>query len=193
MRLCANMVCLGVAAFLLGKGRIALGGNPFVSADRPFNRAAAEARAEFQVSTDDGVTRVVYRGKRVFTGKTSGQVLARRMKVDGGEYAAVWDDEKVVWQSAPGAVGRMGAETAGNEPGSALRPITFRSPEARLRTTTAGGETAVFFNDQRVFLGPTHGLVTTKSKVAGGSAFAAAWDGDRLLWENAPGAAGQLQ
>lgn len=193
MKAFANAVWPGVVAVLLASGLAASGGNPFVSADQPFNRAAAKARAEFRVSTTDGTTRVVYRGKRVFAGKTSGVVLARRMNVHGTDSAVVWDERQVVWQSAPGVAERLGAVPAGQEPGATPPPVIFRLAPARLETTTAGGETRLFFNERQVFAGRTRGLLTTKSKVTGDTAFAAAWDGDRLLWENVPGAAKQLQ
>ena len=183
---------IGVAAAFLVGGSYLFAGNPFISADKPFNRAAARYRAEFQIHSTNGTAQVVYRGKKVFSGTTSGQVLARRMNANGTDYAAVWDDQKVLWQSGPGVADLLGAKPAGLASGSASPPIRFRSPAARLRTTTVGGNTAVFFNDREVFSGPTRSVVTTKSLVVGTAAYAAAWDGNKLLWENVSGAAAQL-
>ena len=115
------------------------------------------------------------------------------MKTDREDYAAVWAGENVIWESAQGAAARLGAATAEAEPGSTVRQLTIRSGQARLSTATTDGKTRVFFNDQEVFSGPDLGLITTKSRIVGEKAFAAAWDGDRLLWENVPGAAAQLK
>lgn len=184
---------LALAVLPLVGGWTAFGANPFVSADKPFDHAAAKARAEFNFRTTTNGTTIVFRRKRVFSGKTSGTVQARRMKTNGEDCAAVWAGENVIWESAQGVAARLGTASAETEPGSTVRRLTIRSGQARLSTTTTDGKTRVFFNDQEVFSGPDLGLVTTRSRIVGDKAYAAAWAAGRLLWENVPGAAAQLK
>ena len=55
------------------------------------------------VKTVNGQTTVTYKGEEVFKGQTSGKVSARSSSVNGNEYAAAFDGDKVLWESASGA------------------------------------------------------------------------------------------
>jgi hypothetical protein len=55
------------------------------------------------VKTENGQTTVTYKGEEVFKGQTSGKVSARSSSVNGNEYAAAFDGDKVLWESASGA------------------------------------------------------------------------------------------
>lgn len=66
-------------------------------------KSARTAAAGISVSTSNGKTTVVYQGKEVWTGKTTGKVTGKAKAVDGKEYAAAFDGEKVIWENIPGA------------------------------------------------------------------------------------------
>ena len=55
------------------------------------------------VKTANGQTTVTYKGEEVFKGQTSGMVSARSSNVNGTEYAAAFDGDKVLWESTSGA------------------------------------------------------------------------------------------
>ena len=61
-----------------------------------------------------------------------------------------------------------------------------------LGISTQNGQATVTFNGRQVWAGPVHGAATGRSSSGNGVVYAAAYDGDRLLWENTPGAARQL-
>jgi len=54
---------------------------------------------------------------------------------------------------------------------------------------SVNGQTVVTWNGEQVFSGPTKGLVTARSGNFNGAPYAAAFDGDSVIWENVPGAA----
>ena len=58
--------------------------------------------------------------------------------------------------------------------------------------STQNGQATVTFSGRQVWAGPVHGSATGRSSSANGVVYAAAYDGDRLLWENTPGAARHL-
>jgi hypothetical protein len=66
-------------------------------------QSARTAAAGISVSTANGKTTLTYKGKEVWTGKTSGRVTARSKAVNDQEYAAAFDGTKVIWESSPGA------------------------------------------------------------------------------------------
>lgn len=59
--------------------------------------------ADLRVSTVDGVTTVVFNGRQVFMGSTSGTVSSKAGSSNGIELAAVYDDDRVIWENVPGA------------------------------------------------------------------------------------------
>jgi len=64
---------------------------------------------------------------------------------------------------------------------------------AKISVTSKNGEAKVIYNGQQVFAGPTTGQVSTRCVSNNGKEYAAAFDGDKVIWENTPGAADQLQ
>lgn len=64
---------------------------------------------------------------------------------------------------------------------------------ADIRVATENGVTTVVFNGQNVFTGTTTGTVSSKSAAANGIELAAAYDDDRVIWENVPGAGQYLR
>jgi RNA polymerase sigma factor (sigma-70 family) len=84
-----------------------------------------------------------------------------------------------------------------NTPGSALGTPGFRggavAGNAAISTKTVNGNTVIVYRGQEFPLGKTQGTVTTKASSIQGKDYAAAFEGDRVLWENTPGAAEQLK
>jgi hypothetical protein len=67
------------------------------------------------------------------------------------------------------------------------------SASTSLDVKTANGQSVVTLNGKQIYSGPTKGQVTSRSSNNNGVEYAAVYDGDRLLWENVPGAAEHLQ
>ena len=61
--------------------------------------------------------------------------------------------------------------------------------QSSLSVSTVNGQTTVLYNGKEVFSGPTKGKVSSRSVSRDGKDFAAAWDGDKVIWENVKGAA----
>ena len=56
---------------------------------------------------ENGKSTVSYQGKAVWSGKTKSQVTAKARTVDGKEYAAAYDGQKVVWENVKGAAKQL--------------------------------------------------------------------------------------
>lgn len=78
---------------------------------------------------------------------------------------------------------------------AADKPPTERveKHQSSLSVSTVNGQTTVIYNGKEVFSGPTNGKVTSRSVSRNGKNYAAAWDGDTVIWENVKGAAGQAK
>ena len=70
-------------------------------------KSARTAAAGISVSTRNGQTTIVYKGKEVWTGKTSGKVTGKAKAVNDKEYAAAYDGNKVIWENVPGAAAHL--------------------------------------------------------------------------------------
>ena len=61
------------------------------------------AGTDIRVTSENGQTKVYYKGREVFAGQSSGKVSARAINENGQEYAAAFDEDKVLWENTPGA------------------------------------------------------------------------------------------
>lgn len=73
---------------------------------------SASASSGISVRTVNGQTTVTYKGEEVFSGQTSGMVKASSSSVNGAEYAAAFDGDKVIWENVAGAAGHIKAPPA---------------------------------------------------------------------------------
>ena len=64
---------------------------------------------------------------------------------------------------------------------------------ALLSTKSVNGNTVIAYRGKEIAIGQTRGLVTTKAASIQGQEYAAAFDGERVVWENVPGAAQHLK
>jgi len=69
----------------------------------PLRRLTPPMSSGLCVSTTNGLTTVIWEGKQAFVGPTKGQVTAKVKTGVGTEFAAVFEDGKVIWQSEKGA------------------------------------------------------------------------------------------
>jgi len=74
-----------------------------------------------------------------------------------------------------------------------VRHHVSSSASAGVHVVNSNGQAVVTFNGQQVYAGPVKGHVSSVSHNNNGVEYAAAFDGDTLLWENVPGAASQLK
>lgn len=66
-------------------------------------QSARNAVAGIKVATKDGKATVTYKGKSVWTGKVKGRVTGLARTVNGTEYAAAFEGNKVLWENVKGA------------------------------------------------------------------------------------------
>lgn len=213
------------------------------------------------VSSVNGQSVVTVNGREVFSGPTQGAVSSRSCNVNGVEYSAVFDGDKVIWENTPGAASQLQTQSGGaganlsqfteqhrqmvermmetqrhfmqghggivgstnfsmsggssgggssvqssvstsinssTQAGSSGSPSLSgqASPiavspgsDAAITIKSVNGSTVVVYQGQEFSVGPTKGNVSAKSKNVQGDNFAAAFEGDRVIWENSPGAA----
>ena len=64
---------------------------------------------------------------------------------------------------------------------------------AGITIKTVNGRTVIVYQGQEFSVGPTRGKLSAKTKSADGEDYAATFEGDRVIWENVPGAAKQVK
>ena len=67
----------------------------------------ANTGSSISAKTENGQTKIIYKGKQVFAGPTSGKVSALCSNENGTEYAAAFDGDKMLWENTPGASGHL--------------------------------------------------------------------------------------
>ena len=67
------------------------------------------------------------------------------------------------------------------------------SSSAGISAKTVNGKTTITYKGEEVFSGPTSGRISTKAMNINGEESAAAFDGDKVLWESKSGAADALR
>jgi membrane-associated protease RseP (regulator of RpoE activity) len=77
--------------------------------------------------------------------------------------------------------------------GSSSSASAGRGSSAGISARTENGSTTITYNGEQVFSGPTSGRISTQCISENGSDYAAAFDGDKVLWENKPGSAARLK
>ena len=76
---------------------------------------------------------------------------------------------------------------------SAPQDKAERRVSSGISVTNRNGDVTVTWKGKVVFTGKAAGRVTAKSANENGTEFAAAYDGDKVLWENVPGAGEKLK
>jgi len=155
------------------------------------------ATADISAETENGQTTVIFKGKQVFRGLTTGKVSARCSNGNGNEYAAAFDGDKVIWENRSGAAKHLKQKNGGLPDANGLldkfkKDHVTRSG-ANIRVTSENGQTKVVYKEQVVFTGPTTGKVSANAVNVNGQEYAAAFDGGKVIWENTPGAARHLK
>jgi hypothetical protein len=155
---------------------------------------SALAQSGIHVSTRNGQTTVLWKGQPVFAGPTEGPVRASSVNVNGEEYAAAFAGETVIWENSPGAADKVKAGTKGPAaPPKGAGKGSQSSARSGVAVSTVNGQTTVTWQGRQVFVGPTRGGVSARSKTVHGKEFAAVFEGEQLLWENVRGAARQVK
>jgi hypothetical protein len=70
---------------------------------------------------------------------------------------------------------------------------SYSSGGSGISVNNINGQTMVTWNGERVFSGTTKGFVSARCNSVNGTQYAAAFDGDAVIWENVPGAAEKLR
>jgi hypothetical protein len=174
----------------------------------PHHRSAATSHGGLSVNTSNGTTVVTYEGKEVFRGPTHSHVAGHSASTNGVTWAAAFEGDRVLWENQPGAADHLKAVGPVSPPHhlEAPRPPHSGQTHTNFHTQTATSQaqaesiaaisvktvdhqTVVIYEGKEIPVGQTHGHATAKAKTLHGVAYAAAFDGERVLWENVPGAA----
>lgn len=126
------------AAMIACAAAMAVGGQKQSKTSKQEASATSESRSSssststsggVSVRTENGQTTVTYKGDEVFSGQTSGVVSARSSSVNGTEYAAAFDGDKVLWESASGAAEQLKAAPKIEMPGLTLPGVEQQQPK----------------------------------------------------------------
>ena len=95
-----------------------------------------------------------------------------------------------------GAHGKSGGSSqgfsGGQSGGHSESRSTSQSGNVSISTKTVNGSTVITYQGKEIPVRPTQGQVSTKTKSTQGKDYAVVFDGDRVIWENVPGAAQQV-
>lgn len=78
-----------------------------IKQDTQIKKETQNNKTSINTTTVNGETTVVYNGKVVYRGATHGKITTKKKTVDGEEYAAVFDDNNVIWENIPGAAEKL--------------------------------------------------------------------------------------
>ncbi|MFM1769118.1 MAG: hypothetical protein RJA22_1647 [Verrucomicrobiota bacterium] len=70
--------------------------------------SALAQSSHLQVLSANGKAKVLYQGSQVWSGPVQGTASARSRSVNGKDYAAAFDGDKVLWENVPGAAKQVG-------------------------------------------------------------------------------------
>ena len=146
----------------------------------------AAGQSSIAVVSSQGRTTVTWNGKQVYSAPTRGDVLARRFTVAGQEFALAYDGGAVIWHNHPDAAAKLKSARSSGTP-------TRVSSQGSLLCQTVEGIVRVRWNGKQVYSGSVTSPAVGKSAPVGGVTYAAAFDGGKVIWESAPGAASKLK
>jgi hypothetical protein len=112
-----------------------------------FSRSSSSGRVSsgsVVVETADGQAKVLWKGQPVFTGPVKSAVTARSGKDEGKEIGAVFEGERLLWESQAGAAKKLGtrgasATASGSAGGTATSGGTSSSGGKAGGSNSSGG------------------------------------------------------
>ena len=152
---------------------------------------AAALAGPISTSSVNGEALVTWNGATVWQGRTTNPLRAAAVMVDGREFAAAFDGEKTLWESEPGA----GVKVREKSPELRASAIPPKGPVAGrgISTRIVEGVTIIHWQGKEVWRGTTSGFLVCRSKALDGVELAAAFDGEKVLWESQPGVAARVR
>ena len=90
----------------MGTG-VASGGGGAGQSGVSASASASSGGTKLEWVTVNGGTVIRYGNLEVPVGPTRGRVTTRSILLGGREYAAAFDDDRVIWESSPGAAQRL--------------------------------------------------------------------------------------
>ncbi len=154
------------------------------------------------VVTTNGWVVITQDDKRVYAGPFAGTVTNHTGTINGVERSAVYDDDILLWESAPGVghqlrpppalAGQFGLSPSPATPLLPSMPSLGQHANSDISVSTVNGQSVVSLSGKEIYRGPATGAVSSRSQNINGVEYSAVFDGDKVLWENVPGAARQL-
>jgi hypothetical protein len=147
---------------------------------------------EISTSSVNGDAVVTWNGAVVWQGRTANPLRAGTVTVDGREFAAAFDGAKTVWESEAGAGAKVRDKSPEMKAAAAVPP---KGPVAGrgISTRIVNGETIINWQNKEVWRGTTGGFLVCKSKALNGVEIAAAFEGEKVIWESEVGAAARVK
>ncbi len=68
-----------------------------------------------------------------------------------------------------------------------------RTAAAGITVSTTNGKTTVSYKGKEVWTGKPSAKISGRTKLVGNQEYAAAFDGDKVIWENVPGAGAKVK
>ena len=85
------------------------------------------------------------------------------------------------------------APAEAEKPQNATTKSSSQASSSSISTRTENGQTTITCNGKEVWHGPTSNAVKSQSVSRNGNTFAAAFDGDKVIWESEEGAGAKVQ
>lgn len=153
--------------------------------------AAAAFAGPISTSSVNGEAVVTWNGTIVWQGRTVNPLRAAAVVIDGREFAAAFDGEKTLWESEAGGA----AKVRDKSPELRASAVPPKGPVAGrgISTRIVDGITIIQWQGKEVWRGTTSGFLVCRSKAFDGVELAAAFDGDKVVWESQPGVAARVK
>ena len=145
----------------------------------------AESQAvggSLSTSTENGHTTVIFDNKAVWSGHTVGSVNSLSRNINGTDYAAAFDAEKLLWESCPGAGTKLKNESACrislpaltlNRDGGGQGPIL----------KTVNGDAVLLYKGKEINLGKQSGPLSVESSSTNGMECVVVRSGAHVIWK----------
>lgn len=153
--------------------------------------SASAFAGEITTSVVNGDAVVTWNGAVVWQGRTKNPLRAAAVTADNKSLAAAFDGEKIVWESEPDS----GALVREKSPELKAAPVPPKGLVAGrgISTRIENGETIINWQKKEVWRGATSGFLVCKSKALNEVEIAAAFDGEKVIWESEPGVAQRVK
>ena len=121
------------------------------------------------------------------------QQTVERMKEEQRKFMEAHGGTNIAHGTGVGSHGGGSVSTGGGVHKHSESHSVSQSGNVSISTKPVNGSTVITYQGKEISVGPTQGQISTKAKSINSKDYAAAFDGERVIWENVPGAAQQVK